>query len=56
MKQIALLPEGSVSHEAVLHLFGDEPVQLHHFKQISDVFLATAAGKTQYSVIPIENT
>ncbi|SDF25140.1 prephenate dehydratase [Fontibacillus panacisegetis] len=56
MKRIALLPEGSVSHEAVLHLFGDEPVELHHFKQISDVFLATANGKTDYSVIPMENT
>ncbi|MNI06137.1 Prephenate dehydratase [compost metagenome] len=56
MKRIALLPEGSVSHEAVLHLFGDEPIELHHFKQISDVFQATANGKTDYSVIPMENT
>ncbi|WP_019638301.1 prephenate dehydratase [Paenibacillus fonticola] len=56
MKVIALLPEGSVSHEAVLNLFGDEPVQLLHCKQISDVFLATANGRSQYSVIPIENT
>lgn len=56
MKVIALLPEGSVSHEAVLHLFGEEQVQLHHCKQISDVFLATANGVSQYSVIPIENT
>ncbi|MEF2968035.1 prephenate dehydratase [Paenibacillus sp. M1] len=56
MKRIALLPEGSVSHEAVLHLFADEPVELIHFKQISDVFLATASGKTYYSVVPIENT
>lgn len=56
MKRIALLPEGSVSHEAVLHLFGDEPVELLHFKQISDVFLATANGKSDYSVIPVENT
>lgn len=56
MKTIAVLPEGTVSHEALLHLFGDEPVELLHFKQISDVFLATASGKSQYSVIPIENT
>lgn len=56
MKRIALLPEGSVSHEAVLHLFGDEPVELQHFKQISDVFRATANGKCDYSVIPVENT
>ncbi|MGG6313498.1 prephenate dehydratase [Paenibacillus macerans] len=56
MKRIALLPEGSVSHEAALHLFGDEPVELLHFKQISDVFLSTASGKSDYSVIPMENT
>ncbi|MFD3260686.1 prephenate dehydratase [Paenibacillus lentus] len=56
MKVIALLPEGSVSHEAVLHLFGEEQVQLLHCKQISDVFLATTSGASQYSVIPVENT
>ncbi|WP_055105531.1 prephenate dehydratase [Paenibacillus ihumii] len=56
MKVIALLPEGTVSHEAVLHLFGEEQVQLLHCKQISDVFLATANGESQYSVIPVENT
>ncbi|MBU5674683.1 prephenate dehydratase [Paenibacillus brevis] len=56
MKRIALLPSGSVSHEAVLHLFRDEPVELLHYKQISDVFLSTAKGDSDYSVIPIENT
>lgn len=56
MKRIALLPAGSVSHEAVLHLFGDEPVELLHYKQISDVFLSTAKGDSDYSVIPMENT
>lgn len=56
MKRIALLPEGSVSHEAVLHLFGDEPVELLYYKQISDVFRSTVLGKSDYSVIPIENT
>lgn len=56
MKRIALLPAGSVSHEAALHLLGDEPAELLHFKQISDVFLATATGKSDYSVIPMENT
>ncbi|USB34266.1 prephenate dehydratase [Paenibacillus sp. YPG26] len=56
MKRIALLPDGTVSHEAALHLFGDEAVELVHFKQISDVFLSTANGNTDYSVIPIENT
>ncbi len=56
MKRIAILPEGSVSHEAVVHLFGDEPVELLYYKQISDVFLSTVLGKSDYSVIPIENT
>ncbi|HEY4390101.1 MAG TPA: prephenate dehydratase [Paenibacillus sp.] len=56
MIRIALLPEGTVSHEAVLRLFGDEPVELLHYKQISDVFLATESGLTDYSVIPMENT
>ncbi|KWX77723.1 prephenate dehydratase [Paenibacillus jilunlii] len=56
MKSIAVLPQGSVSHEALLHLFGDEPVNIEHHKLISNVFLATANGVTDYSVIPIENT
>ncbi|WMT40113.1 prephenate dehydratase [Paenibacillus sp. D2_2] len=56
MIRLALLPEGTVSHEAVLRLFGDEPVELLHYKQISDVFLATVNGLTDYSVIPMENT
>lgn len=56
MKSIAVLPQGSVSHEALLHLFGGTPVQIKHHKLISDVFLSTANGVTDYSVIPIENT
>ncbi len=56
MKSIAVLPQGSVSHEALLHLFGGEPVKIVHHKLISDVFLSTANGITDYSVIPIENT
>lgn len=56
MKSIAVLPQGSVSHEALLYLFGGEPLQIEHHKLISDVFLATAGGVTDYSVIPIENT
>ncbi|AWV35428.1 prephenate dehydratase [Paenibacillus odorifer] len=56
MKSIAVLPQGSVSHEALLHLFNGEPVKLVHHKLISDVFLSTANGTTDYSVIPIENT
>ncbi|MDR0267776.1 prephenate dehydratase [Paenibacillus sp.] len=56
MKRIALLPEGSVSHEAVVQLLGNEPAELVYHKLISDVFLSTVHGKTDYSVIPIENT
>lgn len=56
MKSIAVLPQGSVSHEALLHLFDGEPIEVVHHKLISDVFLSTAEGKTQFSVIPIENT
>jgi prephenate dehydratase len=56
MKSIAVLPQGSVSHEALLHLFGDEQVKVVHHKLISDVFLSTVNGETEYSVIPIENT
>lgn len=56
MKSIAVLPQGSVSHEALLHLFKGEPVNIVHHKLISDVFLSTAGGATDYSVIPIENT
>ncbi|MEK3731394.1 prephenate dehydratase [Paenibacillus sp. FSL M8-0334] len=56
MKKIALLPSGSVSHEAVLYLLNGEPAEFVHFKLISDVFMATVEGKTDYSVIPIENT
>lgn len=56
MKKIALLPEGSVSHEAILYLVGEEPVQLFYYKQISDVFLSTVNGITDFSVVPTENT
>ncbi|MBU5355762.1 prephenate dehydratase [Paenibacillus barcinonensis] len=56
MKRIAVLPEGSVSHEAIEFLFDGEPLELNHFKLISDVFRAVDSGSVQYSVIPFENT
>lgn len=56
MKRIALLQEGTVSHEAVNNLLAGEPAQLVHYQQITDVFRATVQGTTDYSVIPIENT
>ncbi|QDH20079.1 prephenate dehydratase [Saccharibacillus brassicae] len=55
-KRIALLPAGSVSHEAVDYLVGDQPVQLVHYKVISEVFLSVVNGEADYAVIPIENT
>lgn len=56
MIRIAALPSGSVSHEALLHLLGEQEIEISHHKLIADVFLSTAEGKTDYSVIPIENT
>ncbi|NDI34015.1 prephenate dehydratase [Chengkuizengella sediminis] len=57
MKQIAFLgPEGTVSEESSRYFFSDISVELVPYKLISDVFLATESGKTNYSVIPIENT
>ena len=56
MKRIALLPAGSVSDEAAKHLFGDAEAQWEHHRLISDVFLSTVNGISDYSVIPIENT
>ncbi|WP_028561842.1 prephenate dehydratase [Paenibacillus pinihumi] len=56
MISVALLPEGSVSDEAAHYLFGDSEVKWNHYKPIADVFLSTAGEKTDYSIIPIENT
>ncbi len=56
MKRIALLPEGTVSHEAIRYLIGDTPCELLFYKYIADVFQAVDKGKADYSVIPIENT
>lgn len=57
MKRIAYLgPEGTVSEEAVRHFFAGEEHRFLPYKLISDVFMATVNGETDYSVIPIENT
>lgn len=56
MKTIAVLPAGSVSDEAARHLFRGEEVSWKHHRLISDVFLSTVNGVSDYSVIPIENT
>ncbi len=57
MKRIAFLgPEGTVSEESAEYFVADRPSDLIPYKLISQVFQATAAGETDYSVIPIENT
>ncbi len=52
----ACLTKGSTSDEAVRYLFQGIDFQIDYHRIIADVFLAAANGKTQYSVIPIENT
>ncbi|CAM4130339.1 prephenate dehydratase [Paenibacillus alkaliterrae] len=56
MKTIAVLPAGSVSDEAARHFFGGEEHKWKHHRLISDVFLSTVNGISDYSIIPIENT
>ncbi|MCY9592726.1 prephenate dehydratase [Paenibacillus chitinolyticus] len=55
-KRIAILGPGTFSEESVHHFLGRDRYEYVPFKLISDVFLATASGETDYSVIPIENT
>jgi prephenate dehydratase len=56
MKTIAVLPAGSVSDEAAKHFFRGEDINYKHHRLISDVFLSTVNGISDYSIIPIENT
>ncbi len=59
MKRIAFLgPEGTVSQEAAKYFFFDQDRDCEFIpcKLISDVFMATDAGQTDLSVVPIENT
>ncbi|WP_419872197.1 prephenate dehydratase [Candidatus Pristimantibacillus sp. PTI5] len=56
MKTIAVLPAGSVSDEAARHFFYGEEINWKHHRLISDVFLSTVNGISDYSIIPIENT
>jgi prephenate dehydratase len=55
-KSVALLPQGTVSDEAIRYLFRNEDVDFVYCKMIADVFQSTAQGRTDWSVIPIENT
>lgn len=56
MIQVACLPQGSTSDEAARYLFAGLDVSFSYYPIIADVFLSTAEGKTNYSIIPIENT
>ncbi|GGG20206.1 prephenate dehydratase [Paenibacillus abyssi] len=56
MINVALLPEGSTSDEAARYLFAGTDVSWSYYKPIADVFLSTTGGRTDYSIIPIENT
>ncbi|CAM4198244.1 prephenate dehydratase [Paenibacillus endophyticus] len=56
MKTIAVLPAGSVSDEAARYFFGGEQIDWKYHRLISDVFLSTVNGISEYSIIPIENT
>lgn len=53
---VAVLPQGTVSDEAVRYLFRNDKVKFVYCKMIADVFQSTAKGLTDWSVIPIENT
>jgi prephenate dehydratase len=55
-KSVALLPQGTVSDEAIRYLFRNEDVDFVYCKMIADVFQSTDKGHTDWSVIPIENT
>lgn len=55
-RRVAVLPEGTVSDEAARYLFSGQDVEYVYIPMIADVFLATANGKTDWSIIPIENT
>lgn len=55
-KSVAVLPQGTVSDEAVRYMFRQDDVEFVYCKMIADVFQSTAKGQTDWSVIPIENT
>lgn len=56
MKTIAVLPAGTVSDEATKLIFQNEAIECKYHRMISDVFMSTVNGVSDYSVIPIENT
>lgn len=58
MISVACLTKGSTSDEAAKYLFGahNNEVNYTYHRMIADVFLSTAEGRTDYAIIPIENT
>ncbi|WP_127529694.1 prephenate dehydratase [Paenibacillus kobensis] len=55
--KVAVLTKGSTSDDAARYLLNNiEGVELVYHRIIADVFASTAEGRTDYSVIPIENT
>lgn len=58
MISVACLTKGSTSDEAARYMlngFGADIAYEYH-RMIADVFLSTAEGRTDYAIIPIENT
>lgn len=57
MIKVAYLgPAGTVSEEASRHYFAGETCEFLPFRFMADVFRATADGRADYGVVPIENT
>ncbi|WP_010270773.1 prephenate dehydratase [Paenibacillus senegalensis] len=57
MARVAFLgPAGTVSQESAVYFFNGQTHDFIPYPFIADVFKATAAGETDYSVVPIENT
>lgn len=55
--RVAVLPKGSTSDDAARYILGNiEGVDYHYHRLIAEVFASTAEGRSDYSVIPIENT
>lgn len=55
-KRVAVLPRGTVSDEAVRHLFRGQDVAYIYCKTIAQVFQSADAGEADWAVVPIENT
>lgn len=56
MKRIAVLGPGTFTEESAHYFLGTDGYEYVSLKTIEDVFLSTVSGKTDLSVIPIENT